>query len=93
MNKVELGRVVSTRGVAKWVEESPEVRSAGEMRALRRHASGDWGKVCQEDKAVNDEALSDGNRLLSCYDIDGRDVWVITEWDRSVTTILFPEEY
>ena len=91
MTQIDIGRVVATRGVAQLIDEKPAERRVSEV--LRRHASGDWGKVCQEDKAVNDEALSDGNRLLSCYDIDGRDVWVITEWDRSVTTILFPEEY
>ena len=93
MNQVDIGQVVATRGVAEWVEEKPVERRIGAGRALQRHQSGDWGKVCQEDKATNDEALSEGNRLLSCYEIDGRDVWVITEWDRSVTTILFPEEY
>lgn len=93
MNKVELGRVVSTRAVDAWIDEKPFDRRKDTDEALQRHASGDWGRVCREDWATNDEALREGNRLLSCYRIDRRDLWVITEWDRSVTTILFPEEY
>ena len=94
MNKVELGTVVSTRGVADWVEEkNQDVRRIGSVRCLQRHASGDWGKVCVEDWEANNQSLKDGTRLLSSYELDGRDIWIITEWDRSVTTILFPEEY
>ena len=51
-------------------------------------------KVCPEDWAANDRALTDGDRLLSSYLTDGgTKVWIITEWDRSITTVLLPEEY
>ena len=90
MTQVEIGQVVATRGVADWMQGTHEVAVA---RAVWRHRTRDWGKVCPEDKATNDEAVRDGNRLLSCYEVGGRDLWVITEWDRSVTTIHFPEEY
>lgn len=62
--------------------------------ALARHAMGDWGDVCPEDRATNDHALKDGLRLVSVYhSSQGVKFWVITEADRSVTTILLPEEY
>ena len=89
--KFELGRVVMTRGVADWVEQNPPYRNLFPL--LHRHIQGDWGEVDGEDKQTNNEALELGNRLLSAYTLDGEKLWVITEWDRSITTILFPSEY
>jgi hypothetical protein len=62
---------------------------------LNRHASGDWGIAPPEDKEVNAEALREGLRLMSVYVLPDSmaEVWVITEADRSVTTILLPDEY
>jgi hypothetical protein len=62
--------------------------------AMKRHSQGDWGDVAEEDKGLNDIALEDGSRLLSVYkDRHGETFWLITEADRSVTTILMPEDY
>jgi len=62
--------------------------------ALYRHSKGDWGEVCEEDEAANDSALKNDQRLLSVYkSASGTKFWVITEWDRSVTTVLLPEDY
>jgi hypothetical protein len=86
--KFPLGQIVATRGVLA-LEDSPAL-----LPYLARHASGDWGDVCDDDKAANDDALAHGDRLLSAYTTSaGHKLWVITEWDRSVTTILLPEEY
>lgn len=63
------------------------------LTALRRHASGDWGDLCPEDCMANDAALHEGGRLLSAYGDGAYRFWVITESDRSVTTILLPEDY
>lgn len=91
-----LGQIVSTPGAMQAC--SPE-RLA---ECLARHVRGDWGKVCREDAALNEEALAQGNRILSAYPIDpaqpcagfgSNTVWIITERDRSVTTFLLPEEY
>ena len=60
---------------------------------LRRHACGDWGNVPPEDAELNDAALTDGDRLLSAYGEGEGRFWIITECDRSVTTILLPEDY
>lgn len=61
---------------------------------IHRHQSGDWGDVCEEDKQANEMALANSSRLLSAYHTrTGVKLWVITEWDRSATTVLLPEEY
>jgi len=83
-----LGRIVGTPGVLQQIPES-------EMwAAIQRHAFQDWGDVCEDDRLANDEALKKGDRLLSVYhSSEGTKFWVITEWDRSATTVLLPEEY
>lgn len=64
------------------------------FRALRRHARGDWGDLGEEDRQANERALTDGSRLFSAYHTEsGTKFWIITECDRSVTTVLLPSEY
>ena len=62
---------------------------------LTRHIKGDWGDVHPEDKGQNEEALLEGLRLMSVYRLPrtGETIWIITECDRSVTTLLLPEDY
>jgi hypothetical protein len=61
---------------------------------LRRHHCGDWGEeLCAEDKEANEHSLKDGTRLLSRYSTPGGSIYIITEHDRSMTTILLPSEY
>ena len=81
-----------TRGINDRVASSAAF-AAGVVDALWRHRAGDWGEVCREDAMLNDHALRYGERLLSVYAIDGERVWIITEADRSVTTVLYPSEY
>lgn len=84
-----LGRVLITPGAL-------EVLGKGGGRALdflARHASGDWGDLCASDRCENGLALRHGRRVLSSYAVGNDRIWVITEADRSVTTILLPEEY
>lgn len=64
------------------------------IKLLARHIHGDWGNLSVEDLAANELALLTGKRLLSSYTLpDGEKVWIITEADRSATTILLPDEY
>ena len=84
-----LGQIVATRGVLKHLEH----HGIAADPYLRRHASGDWGDVPPEDALANQRAVMHGARILSSYDIAGERVWIITEADRSVTTLLFPSEY
>lgn len=86
--KFELGGTYSTPGALEAL--TPE-----EMhKFLSRHHRGDWGDLDSEDKKANDQSLIDGSRLLSAYhSAKGTKVWIITEADRSATTILLPSEY
>ena len=86
--KFALGRTGITRGALDALPEK-DVRAA-----MDRHIRGDWGNVCADDKQANDDALGFGARLLSAYNTEsGRKFWIITEADRSATTVLLPEEY
>ncbi len=60
---------------------------------LARHAAGDWGDLCAFDRRQNEGALREGHRVFTSYDTTAGKIWIITEADRSVTTILLPEEY
>ena len=84
-----LGRVMATPGALKLLMEA----GGHPFDLLARHATGDWGELCAFDRRQNEVALRDGNRILSSYRVGGNKVWIITEADRSVTTILLPEEY
>jgi hypothetical protein len=88
--KFSLGQLVATPGALAAVEQS------GDNLALfiRRHVQGDWGDLCADDIRENEFSLENGLRLLSAYRLkDNTKIWVITEADRSVTTVLLPEEY
>ena len=86
--KFPLGQTVITRGGAEALTND-DVRGA-----LRRHHCGDWGDLDDEDKGTNEQALQNGARLLSASQAgDGTKFWIITEADRSATTVLLPEEY
>jgi hypothetical protein len=88
--KFLLGRLVATPGALKALEEAGQ----SPFTVVNRHVVGDWGELDDEDRARNDEALTDGTRLLSAYILKTEvKIWIITEADRSVTTILLPEEY
>jgi hypothetical protein len=63
------------------------------LTALKRHTSCDWGDLCPEDALANDDAMTTGGRLFSAYGHGACRFWVITEADRSVTTVLLPDDY
>ncbi|MCR4661722.1 MAG: hypothetical protein K5765_06985 [Clostridia bacterium] len=92
--KFSIGRVVVTRGVDAKLGEDEQF-SKFVAKSFCRHCNGDWGDLCDEDKQLNDSGLEHGDdRLFSKYNYnDDESIYIITEWDRSVTTILFPEEY
>lgn len=90
--KFAVGRTVATPGALEVLERHKQ----NPIVLLARHITGDWGDVCAQDKRSNDRALDpkDPQRVLSVYKLDNVDtVWIITEWDRSVTTLLLPSEY
>ncbi|MBF4483176.1 hypothetical protein [Dehalococcoides mccartyi] len=92
------GQIVATRGVFDLACENRDFVQFIQ-KSLNRHVKGDWGDLDEEDKQTNDQALKQDNRLLSAYNDDRfpkngiATIWIITEADRSATTILFPDEY
>ena len=84
------GRIVATPGALAALEEAGE--SPGIF--LKRHLTGDWGEVDDHDRRENELSVVQGFRLLSAYTLsNGTKLWIITEADRSATTLLLPSEY
>ena len=91
-----LGQIVATPGAIEATTHEHRIS------CLRRHITGDWGAVCDEDRQSNEDAVRHGSRILSAYPLDpsqpckgfgDNTLWIITEADRSVTTFLLPSEY
>ena len=93
ISEFPMGQIVMTRGVNDEIAENT-LFSKFVLASLKRHAQCDWGDLGKEDTASNNSALKAGGRLFSSYIKEGlKKIWIITEHDRSVTTILFPDEY
>lgn len=88
MAKFTLGQIVATPNALSTLTHDDI------LSALSRHVKGDWGNVCEEDRQENELSLKEGFRLLSVYQgASGTKFWIITEADRSVTTVLLPKDY
>lgn len=86
--KFRLGRIVITSAAAEAIE------TAEVSQALARHVAGDWGDLDEQDRRENELSLQQGFRLLSAYHTLGKTkFWIITEADRSATTVLLPSDY
>lgn len=92
--KFELGRLTLTIGVDTKMKKDSSFKDFVHV-SLDRYGQCDWGDTCDEDKRTDDAALKTNERILAVYkhEKSGTKIWIITEWDRSVTTILFPDEY
>jgi len=90
MSKFAFGHVVHTPAAVSLL-----AKHAVNMAALlKRHGNGDWGDLGDDDKKENDFAVSSGDQILSSYEVAaGSKVWIVTEGDRSVTTVLLPSDY
>lgn len=84
-----LGHIVATPGALELLSKAGEEP----FNLLVRHRSGDWGELDAQDRRENERSVENGWRVLSSYPVDKEKVWIITEADRSATTILLPEEY
>lgn len=85
-----LGNIYATPGALHALADAGQTPE----EFIIRHVTGDWGTLPKEDIAENERALKQGNRLFSAYTLaDGTRLWLITEWDRSATTLLLPAEY
>lgn len=93
MAKFELGRIVVTRGIELARSDSSFAEFINS--SIERYKNCDWGDICENDKRINELALKNEEQILAVYKYPKgeKTIWIITEWDRSVTTILFPDEY
>ena len=89
MGHLPLGKVVATPAALKLLSDAGE----SPFGYLARHVTSDLGELCAFDRRQNEIALRDGYRIFSSYEVPAGRIWVITEADRSMTTILLPEEY
>jgi hypothetical protein len=97
MAKFKLGKLAATTAVADKMQND-RAFAAFVSKSIRRYENQDWGDSPDEDKLQNDYAVENGERIFATYKQDmaihdRKIIWIITEWDRSATTILFPEEY
>ena len=84
-----LGMVTATPGFLDWAEAN----NVNYRHYVKLHSIGDYGTMDAEDVQANKDAIKYGNRIMSAYEVDGTKFWIFTEADRSVTTLLLPEEY
>ena len=83
-----LGRIVATPNALRSITQDDI------LRGIQRHQAGDWGTLTEDDHEANDRALAQVGRILSAYQaVNGTKFWLITEADRSITTVLLPEDY
>lgn len=85
----DLGQTVATPAALAALEAAGQTY----WHLLDRHITGDWGTLPDEDRQANEDALAHGLRIMSVYPVGENKVWVITEADRSATTLLLPDEY
>ena len=94
MTKFNMGRLYATAAIHSRMREERQFEYFV-RKSMRRYENCDWGDSCEEDKALNDEAVINGDRIFATYiySTDNTKIWIITESDRSATTVLFPDEY
>ena len=88
-----LGKIVMSEGVSDIFKSNDDFAKFVEI-SLCRYASKDWGNTCETDRKMNEKALENDGRIFTVYEQDATTaICIITEWDKSITTIIFPEEY
>ena len=91
---MKIGTLVATKSIVdKMCEDNDFAHFIND--SVNRYKAMDWGDTCDEDKEANSAAIKNDERILAVYKYPKteEEIWIITEWDRSVTTILFPHEY
>jgi len=88
---MKTGKLVFTLGIDEIAEDGAAFERI--MEFFHEHKAENWGNMPEEDKIANDEALLQGTRVMSSWDLDGKEIWIITEGNREITTVLLPEEY
>lgn len=91
--RFETGNLVATKGIVEIGETVEGFNKHLAHTFYELYCKGIWGDLSEEDKEENEKAIREGYRIFGAYTVKGIAVWIITEWDRSTTTILLPEEY
>lgn len=92
--KFETGQVVCTRGINIEMKKNGEFYLFVLSSLYSKYMQCDWGDTCEEDSRANDAAVKSGDdRIFAVYKMNDYTIWIITEWDRSATTVRFPDEY
>lgn len=89
---MKLGQVVITSGLNEAIKKDP-MYNMFVLESFHRYVMNDWGDTCEEDNKLNNYSAKNSERVVAIYKHDKGDIFIITEWDRSVTTILFTDEY
>lgn len=92
MKRERLGILVVTASIEAAKENNPRF-CYDVQRAFHRYIHEDWGECCKEDAEANDRAVNGEDRIFAAYETCEGRIWIITEWDSSATTILFPSDY
>ena len=87
--KFSLGRCFITNDAQRVLE----INNKTAIELITRHVTGDWGDLCEEDKQLNEEAIQGEYRIFSCYLLADEKIYIITEYDRSLTTVMLASEY
>lgn len=91
--KFNLGQTVQTRGIAEACKDNAEFTKEI-YKAFNKYIAGDWGDTCEEDAELNNQAIANNDdRIVAKYKTSKGNIFIITEWDRSYTTIMFADEY
>jgi len=92
MDKFSIGKIFKTNGIATAI--SNNIDFAYEIfKCFLRYINCDWGNLCEEDKLANEYALEHNERILGAYKTTQGKIYIITEWNREITTIMFANEY
>lgn len=92
MPRFNLGKLVMTSGIQNIINENPNYQYEL-VNYLNRYLNEDWGDLCDSDKQMNEDAIKNNERILASYATTGGSIYIITERDRSYTTILLRNEY
>ena len=92
MPRFDIGRFVMTKGIANEIDNNPSYQNEI-LDCLTKYLSGHWGSLCDDDKQANELAIKNNDRILAKYITSSGSIYMITEWDRSYTTVMFVEEY
>lgn len=92
-SKFPMGQMVCTKAVNEDLINGNDDLGLMVQKCLYMYGQCNWGVTCKEDGILNDEAVIAGTRIVAKYEIEHHEIFIVTEWDRSITTVMFCREY